>query len=145
LSPLETKQRCEIGTTIIPTKPRQLKRRIKELNLDVVRAYGGYWPCDMACNNKVLGVPVIVSVHDTNPKSLYDSIKKADVVFCMSKAVQTLVLTKYKMPNMAWLLPNRVDFDIMRPYEKNDFTDINEKYFYPHKILHVGRKNLLKI
>ena len=38
------------------------------------RAYGGYWPCDMACGHKARGgggVPVVVSVHDTNPAELH--------------------------------------------------------------------------
>ena len=36
---------------------------------DVVRAYGGYWPADFGVpyNRLADGVPVVVSVHDTNP------------------------------------------------------------------------------
>jgi glycosyltransferase involved in cell wall biosynthesis len=140
LSPLEKEEKYEFGMHIIPTKPKQLKSRIKELNINVIRSYGGYWACDMACSNKVNGVPVVVSVHDTNPDLLYDSIKEADVVFCVSEAVRKLVSTKHKKRNRAWLLPNRVDFNIMRPYEENELKDLDDKYPAQYRILHVGRK-----
>src|SRR5574341_2630042 len=81
---------------VINTRPEQLKSRLKELKIDMVRAYGGYWACDMACNNKVSGVPVVVSVHDTSPGLLHNSIKRADAVICMSSAVKQLVLSKVK-------------------------------------------------
>lgn len=141
LSPLEKEERSEFGMTIIPTKPKQLKNRIKKLDIDLVRAYGGYWACDMACNNKVNGVSVVVSVHDTNPKLLYNSIKKADVVFCVSEAVKKLVLTKFKKKDRVWILPNRVNFDVMRPYPKDGPDDLNNNYSCKYKILHVGRKS----
>jgi len=140
LSPLEKEKRYEFSMNIIPTKPKQLKSRIRELNIDVIRAYGGYWACDMACNNKVNGVPVVVSVHDTNPKLLYNSIKKADVVFCMSEAVKKLVLTKFKKLDRVWILPNRVNFDTMLPYPKNKLKDLDNKYPFKYRVLHVGRK-----
>ena len=144
LSPLEKEERHELGMNIIPTKPKQLKKRIIELNINVVRAYGGYWACDMACNNKVNGVPVVVSVHNTNPEILYNSIKKADVVFCMSKAVKKLVLTKFKHSDRVWILPNRVNFNVMRPYPDDEFVDLNKKYPFKYRILHVGRKTKQK-
>ena len=140
LSPLEKKERYELGMNKIPTRPRQLKSRIRKLNKNLVRAYGGYWACDMACNNKVNGVPTVVSVHDTNPELLHNSIKKADVVFCMSKAVKKLVLTKFKNSDRVWILPNRVDFNIMRPLPEGEFDDLNNDYPFKYRILHVGRK-----
>ena len=118
LSPLEEKERYEFGMNIIPTKPKQLKNRIRELNIGIVRAYGGYWACDMACNNKVNDVPVVVSVHDTNLALLHNSIVRADVIFCVSEAVNKLVLTKIKKPDRVWILPNRVNLDVMRPHLK---------------------------
>jgi glycosyltransferase involved in cell wall biosynthesis len=141
LSPLEKEERYEFGMNIIPIKQKQFKDRIKDLNIDVIRAYGGYWACDIACNNKVNGVTVIVSVHDTNPKKLHNSIKKADVVFCVSNVVRKLVLTKFKKPNKVWILPNRINFNIMRPHSPNEFKDLNNKYPFRFKILHVGRKS----
>jgi len=140
LSPLEKEKKHEFGMNIIPTKPKQLKSRIRELNIDVIRAYGGYWACDMACKNKVSEVPVVVSVHDTNPELLHNSIKKADVVFCVSEAVKKLVLTKFKKVDRVWILSNRVNFDTMRPHPKNELKNLDKKYPFKYKILHIGRK-----
>jgi glycosyltransferase involved in cell wall biosynthesis len=145
LSPLEKEQRFEFGMHIIPTKPKQLKNRIKELNIDIVRAYGGYWTCKMACKNKVEGVPVVVSVHETNPNKIDGTIKKADIVLCVSEAVKKLVLTKYNPLERIWLLPNRVNFDIMRPYKRFELEDLYSKYPpFKYHIVHVGRKTRQK-
>ena len=141
LSPLEGKERHEFGMNIIPTEAKQLKSRIRDLNIGVVRAYGGYWACDMACNNKVNDVPIVVSVHDTNVALLHNSIERADVILCVSEAVKKLVLTINKKPDRVWILPNRVNFDIMRPGLRNEFKDLDNKYPFKFKILHVGRKS----
>jgi len=140
LSPLEKEERYEFSMNIIPTTPKQFKNRIRELNIDVIRAYGGYWACDMACKNKVSVIPVVVSVHDTNLEHLHNSIRKADVVFCVSEAVKELVLTKFKKQDRVWILPNRVNFDTMYPHSENETRDLDNKYPFKYKILHVGRK-----
>lgn len=144
LSPLEKEERYVFGMNVIPTKPKQLISRIRELNIDLIRAYGGYWACDMACKNKVRGIPVVVSVHDTNPELLHNSIKKANVIFCVSEAVKELVLTEFKRSDMVWILPNRVDFNTMRPYPENEIKDLNNEYPFKYKIMHVGRKTKQK-
>lgn len=140
LSPLEQDNQNLLGMIVKQTRARHLRKRLRELGINVVRAYGGYWACDMACNNKVNGVPVVVSVHDTNPKLLHNSIKNADVVLCMSDAVKKLVLKKFKKPDRVWILPNRVDFDIMRSYLENELEDLDIEYPFKYRILHVGRK-----
>jgi glycosyltransferase involved in cell wall biosynthesis len=144
LSPLEKKERNDFGMTIIPTARKQLKRRIKEFDINVVRAYGGYWACDMACKNKVKGVPVVVSVHDTNEEILFNSIKKADFVFCVSDVVRKIVLKNYPYEDRCWILPNRVNFREMVPYSKKEKDNLNKKYQFKFKILHVGRKSVQK-
>ena len=144
LSPLEKEERIEFGMKVIPTKPKELRSRLKEFGIDVVRAYGGYWACDMACHHRVDGVPVVVSVHDTKASLLYNSIKKADFVFCMSEAVEKVVVMNYEHPERVWILPNRVDFAIMRPYPEDTLADLEERYSFRHKILHVGRKSAEK-
>jgi glycosyltransferase involved in cell wall biosynthesis len=141
LSPLEKEFRCEFDMIIVPTMQNQLKARIKELHIDVVRAYGGYWASDMACYNKVKGVPVIVSVHDTNPQLLHESIRKADVVFCVSAIVRSLVLKKYARHERMWILPNRVNLETMRPSPSEDSSLLDTAYPYQYRILHVGRKS----
>lgn len=141
LSPLEKEERYEFGMNIVPTKLEQLKRNIRELNIDVIRAYGGYWACDMACNNKVIGVPVVVSVHDRRPEYLHNSIKMADIVFCVSDVVKELVLTKFRRKDRVWILSNRVNFNIMHPYPKNELEALDDKYPFKYRILHIGRKS----
>jgi glycosyltransferase involved in cell wall biosynthesis len=140
LSPREEDNPDLLGMEVIKTKPTELQRRIKGLNIDVVRAYGGYWACNMACNYKVNNVPVIVSVHDSRIGRLYDSIRKADVVFCMSDIVKRTVMRKYMNTDNIWVIPNRVDFDVMYKRPGKEIRDLQIKYPYKFKILHVGRK-----
>jgi len=139
LSNLEKDQPDLLGMKVIHTGPRDLARRIKELNIDIVRAYGGNWACAYACEHKVPGVPVVVSVHDSSPNKLSDSIKEADIVFCMSKAVRDLVATKFNRQDRIWILPNRVDFKTMHAYPQDQTEDLNKRFPFRYKILHVGR------
>jgi malonyl-CoA O-methyltransferase len=139
LSPLEKREVTQYGMQTIPTQPKELKKRLRELPVDLIRAYGGYWACDMACKNKVAGVPVVVSVHDTNPQELYDSIRHADYVFCMSRAVRDLVLTKFPDPARVWILPNRYDASMMYPIADGDFRDLDPQCPHRYKLLCVGR------
>ncbi|MCK4792050.1 MAG: glycosyltransferase, partial [Desulfobacteraceae bacterium] len=112
LSPLEKTSGLKHGMHVIPTSPEQFASRIRELGIDIVRAYAGYWACDMACGNKVEGVPVAVSVHDTNPALLHDSILNADYVLPVSNAVKELLLNKGVSPERIHEFTNRVDFRV---------------------------------
>ena len=138
-SPLEKENIIQYGMRTIPTQPKELKGKIRLHKPDLVRAYGGYWACDMACRNKVGGTPVVVSVHDTNPDELYDSIRRADYVFCMSQAVRDLVLTKFPDPDRVWILPNRYDREVMRPLPEEDFSDLDAEHPWRYRLLCVGR------
>jgi glycosyltransferase involved in cell wall biosynthesis len=109
LSPLETTVRTEYGMRIVPTEFQELANRIKELGIHVVRAYGGYWPADMATAGKVNGVPVVVSVHDTNPDMLHLSVKNADYVLPVSKAVANLLVSQNVSESKLFMFSNRVD------------------------------------
>ncbi len=145
LSPREKDNSDLLGMKAICTQPHELRKRLKDLKIDVVRAYGGFWPCEMACHNKVNGIPVIVSVHDTSKHMLWDAIVKADAVLSMSTAVRNLVLTKFKPEDRAWLLPNRIHFDYMRPYSKDEIGgELDKKYPFKYRIIHVGRKTRQK-
>ena len=66
----------------------------------------------------------MVSVHDSSPSKLYDPIKYADIVLCMSKAVKDLVETKFERKDRIWTLLNRVDFKTMYPYPKDQIKDL---------------------
>lgn len=144
LSPLEKEQGDRYGMHVIPTRPRQLKKRIRDLGVDLVRAYGGYWACDMACEHKVEGVPVVVSVHDTDPGKVHRSIARADVVLCVSEAVKKAVMRHRDDPDGVWVLPNRVDFEIMQRYREEDVAFIAARFPARYGILHVGRKSKQK-
>jgi glycosyltransferase involved in cell wall biosynthesis len=138
LSPLEPAPGRRAGMTVVPTRRRQLRRRLREHRIDVVRAYGGFWACDMACRHKEPGVPVVVSVHDSSPRLLYRSIRRADAVFCVSEVVRRLVLSRRPEPDRTFLLPNRVDLDLMRP---SPATPPAGAHAARRHVLHVGRKS----
>jgi len=144
LSPKEKHFQYKYGMTIIPTQPEDLKNRLKELKIDIIRAYGGYWASSMACINKISGIPVVASVHDTNPLLLFDSIKYADIIFCMSKAVKNVVLKKYMKNKRVWILPNRVDFDLMKFRNPDEISILKDEFPFKYKILHIGRKTIEK-
>jgi malonyl-CoA O-methyltransferase len=143
LSPLEKRETVQYGMHTIPTQPRELPERLRALGVDIVRAYGGYWACDMACGHKARGgggVPVVVSVHDTNPAELHGAIRKADYVLCMSEAVRELVLRRFPDPERVWVLPNRFDAGEMRPLPPGtDFADLDALLPTPRRLVCVGR------
>jgi len=141
LSPLEEDNPDLLGMKALNTHGNSLRKLIRQLKIDVVRAYGGYWACDMACKNKVNNVPVVVSVHDSRERLLFDSIKEADIVLCMSQKVKSTVLTKYTREGRVWILPNRVNFGVMKPYSAESFSDLNNRYPFKYRIIHVGRKS----
>ena len=141
LSPKETVARAAHGMRVVPTKEGELAARIRELKIDVVRAYGGYWACDFAITQKVPGVPVVVSVHDARPDWAHDSIRDADKVFAVSSAVRRLVREKGVPEDRISDLPNRVDFKIFHwisdPARRRAFE---ERFPGKRRILHVGRR-----
>lgn len=139
LSELEKDQDECLGMKVIHTPAKDFAGRIKDLKIDVVRAYGGNWACDVACQNKADGVPVIVSVHDKDPARLYDSVGKADLVWCVSDAVKSLVAKKFSAREKIWVLPNRVDMEVMRPRQPFEYHDLSSQYVFKHKVLFVGR------
>ena len=77
--------------------------------VDVVRAYGGYWASDYAVYFRKPDVPVVVSVHDTNPRLLHKSLMGADYVWSVSGAVSTALLEKGLEPHRLFSFTNRVD------------------------------------
>ena len=144
ISPYERVDGSLVGVAPVPTQADRIHQRIRQLDVQVVRAYGGSHPCALACSNKVAGVPVMVSVHDTSPDLLHPSIVDADTVLCVSEAVGRLVASKYPHPERIWILPNRVDFSVMRPRTVAETAWLREKYPFKYPILHVGRRSRQK-
>lgn len=126
----------------IKSKPLGFKKIIKEIEPDVVRAYGGYWSAEWAALSKVKNIPVIVSVHDSNPELIYGAVQYADHVICMTECVKKAVQNKIEYPtNKIDILPNRVDlnrFSYIR--EKTVENKLNERFGIGKHILHIGRK-----
>jgi glycosyltransferase involved in cell wall biosynthesis len=144
LSPYEQVDGEIVGVIPRRTPAQHLHRAIRELDIQVVRAYGGFHPCEIACENQVNGVPVVVSVHDMLPELLHPSIARADVVICVSDVVRKLVLTRFQRLDRVWMLPNRVDFTVMRPRSPHETEDLTATYPFKYPVLHVGRRNEAK-
>jgi len=141
LSPLETRSQVTFGMHVIPTTPEELPRRLMELQIDVVRAYGGYWPCDFATSGNANGIPVIVSVHDTNPALLNDSILAADEVLAVSNAVAQLLRDRGVPGNRITVFGNRVNLKMFTPMrDPAAARDYRRRFPGKYSILHVGRK-----
>jgi glycosyltransferase involved in cell wall biosynthesis len=75
---------------------------------------------------------------------LHPAVAHADVVLCVSDAVRRLVATKFDREDRLWILPNRVDFDVMRPRTPQDTAHLSASYPYKYPILHVGRRSVQK-
>jgi glycosyltransferase involved in cell wall biosynthesis len=139
-SPLEKTEEFSFGMTVVPTSRREFAGRLVDYDIDVVRAYGGHWPCDIACREKNETVPVIVSVHDSDPRMLHRSVRMADAVFCVSSIVRELVIRVRGKPESTWILPNRVNMAVMRPVPSSDYSELDARYPSRYKILHIGRR-----
>ena len=141
ISPLETGERNAYGMTILGVREHDFLPTLRQLRPNVVRAYGGFWPSDLACKYRLPDVPVIVSVHDTNPSLLHRSVRYADLVICTSKAVEDRAIALGVRPERIRILPNRVDTQIFHPIEdKGDLQSIARRFPPGKHILHVGRK-----
>ncbi|MUL16631.1 glycosyltransferase [Aliivibrio fischeri] len=139
LSPKETEYREEFGMTIIPiSSPKHFVKTLRCISPDVVRAYGGYWANRYANKYTPLDIPVIVSLHDTDPLICFDFIKYSNHVICMTNAVKKLALKKeVKLKNIS-ILPNRVSLDDFEP--NTDFKKEWEHLSGTRYILHIGRR-----
>jgi len=141
ISPLEKGERKAYGITIIGVTKREFLPILRDIQPNVVRAFGGYWPADLACRYRLPGVPVVVSVHDTNPSLLHRSVRYADLVICVSKAVEKRVIECGTDPRRIRSLPNWIDTRVFRRITDAAALQSIDCLFPPgKKILHVGRK-----
>lgn len=127
----------------IKAKPEHFSKIIKRIKPDVVRGYGGYCCADWVSISKVKGIPTVVSVHDTNPKLIHQSLAYADEIICMSQAVKDAV--QKLVPNVTsniWVMPNRVDTALFsKQNDRTFFSRLNERFGEGRHILHVGRRS----
>lgn len=127
----------------IQASPEEIMKYLLEIKPDVVRGYGGGWASIYANVNRIPNVPVIVSVHDISPLYVDPSLKYADKVICMTRAVEEAVKKIAGVgENRIEILPNRVDIKAFTKREHQNFSNkMAEKYGYGKFVLHVGRKS----
>lgn len=143
LSPWGEKKEEKIGNiTYIKAAPTDFARIIRKIKPDVIRGYGGYCCSDWVSINKVKGIPTVVSVHDTNPELIHESLKYADGIICMSQAVKDAVLENvHGVTSDIWVMPNRIDTELFKyTYNQEYFENLDKLFPGGKHILHVGRK-----
>lgn len=125
--------------------PEDFARVINEIQPDIIRAYAGFSCCDWVAANCIKDIPLVISVHDTNPNLINQSLKYADYIICMSEAVADAVknIVIGIEENKLHIMPNRVD--ITKFYKRNGgFEELDKRYGKGKHILHVGRKSYQK-
>lgn len=141
LSPYEGKERRAFGMTLRRVPEKDFPAALREIRPDVVRAYGAYWPSDLVCASRVPGIPVVVSVHDRMSERVQPSLRHADLVVCMSKAVREAVIAVGVHPSRTRILPNRIDKEVFRPIgDPAAFALLTARFGSGRHILYVGRK-----
>lgn len=144
LSPWGNRRKEQHGKIIyIKARPWEFKWLVSKIKPDVVRAYGGYHCADWLALSQTSGIPTVVSIHDTNPKLIFDSIKYADNVICMAQCVQDAVRAKVDCREKGeYIMPNRIDTELFSPVIDNKLEkELNERFGEGRHILHVGRKS----
>ncbi|MEE9391293.1 MAG: GNAT family N-acetyltransferase [Planctomycetota bacterium] len=141
LSPYETVEHRRYGMKVIPTPAGQLADRIRELNIDVVRAYDVFAGRHAAAE-RVFGVPLVVSVHDSERGRFEPGLPDADRFIAISNVVENRLLEFGADKNRIDRLPNRVDLEVFRPSPDPARKAAFEARFPGrYRILHVGRKS----
>ena len=140
LSPKESLAREVYGLKIVPiASDQQFRKELKKIAPLCVRAYGGYWATDYANYNRVPNIPVVSSIHDTNPNLMYEGLRFSDEYFVMSNVIANVLEDKYSINNIK-LLGNRVDTSIFKKIDAQD-NPLESCYQGKKIILHVGRKS----
>lgn len=143
VSPLEKGIRIRCGMTVIGVRPMQLRKVIRKLKPDIVRAYDGFKCADWLAALNIEGIPTVCSVHDRRPELIHQSLKYADLVICMSKVVKEIVRQKVKGidEKKVVVMPNRIDLEVFQKKDDKDFF-LKQNCIYTKKyhIIHVGRK-----
>lgn len=142
VSPFEKGITKKYGATIIGSSVSDFKNVIKDIRPDVIRAYDGFKSSDMAINNRVDDIPIVVSLHDTSLNLMYNSITQADMLLCMSSAVKNNAIIRGAIPEKIRILPNRIDRKIFKPVL--DCSVLSNRFPNGKYILHVGRKSVEK-
>ena len=146
LSYKESVARNVYGLIIVPVSKSgsDFKRKVKEINPLFVRAYGGYWATDFAVFNKIKGIPVISSIHDTNPDLIFKSLQFCDSYISMSEVIkQILIKNKYAKESEILVLGNRINTENFKKIGKDNLKlkALKDQLPFAKFILSVGRRN----
>jgi len=142
LSPLETEKRFAYGMEIIPiTSVTQFKQLVKEIHPVCVRTYGAYWATSYGVINRIKGIPVVASIHDSNPAYIFKGIKRASFVFSMSQKLTSILEQKGIEGGRVISSGNRVDFELFKKIAPTDLHVRKIRAAYPKgkMLLHIGR------
>ena len=143
LSPWGEKKEEIIGNThYIKASPLRFAKLIKKIKPDVIRGYGGYCCADWVSISKVKDIPTLVSVHNSDSDLIFDSLRYADAIVCMSNIVKEAIYEKVKIDtDQVWVMPNRIDINLFSPINNESFFDqLNQRFGNGKHILHIGRK-----
>jgi glycosyltransferase involved in cell wall biosynthesis len=141
VSPREQGERLAHGMTILGVPARRVRAVLATLQPDVIRAYGGGWAAELACRSRAAGAPLVVSVHTTDPNGVRRSVRYADLVIAVSRAVARCAESVGTEPAKIRTVPNRVDLDVFRPVTDPARRALVARRFPAGQpILHVGRK-----
>jgi glycosyltransferase involved in cell wall biosynthesis/ubiquinone/menaquinone biosynthesis C-methylase UbiE len=140
LSPIEPEEKTLYGMNVIPIQADQFTHRLIQLNIDMVRAYdlrAGHF----AAANMPKEIPLIISVHDTNPQRVPAEMPMASRYLAISQAVKDFLVARGVPPKNIDLFANRVDLDVFHPLNDPELRH-NFRARYPgrFRILHVGRR-----
>jgi glycosyltransferase involved in cell wall biosynthesis len=142
VSPLETGERHAHGMTIIGVPEDEFAATLRKIRPDVVRAYGAFWPCDLVNRHRVRGIPIVVSVHDVRASLIHPSVQYADLVLCVTRAVEMQVQAAGVHASRIRRLPNRVDtHKFRRVTDPNALAAVAGQFPAGRHILHIGRKS----
>ncbi|NTV29078.1 MAG: glycosyltransferase family 4 protein [Candidatus Omnitrophica bacterium] len=141
LSPFEDAVREVAGMRVVPTRDVELPARLKEEGADIVRAYGGTTPAEMAVFHRRAGVPVVVSLHDKRPDRIRPAVRFADAVFVVSQELRSEMVMFGIDPERMFVVPNGVDTALMRPLAAGETGELCARFPWRRKLLQVGRKS----
>lgn len=149
LSPLEPQGHRKLGAlTVIGARGLHFPEVLAKIGPDLIRGYGGYWACDQAVYSGCLAcpdTPLYISVHDSSPGLIHDSLLFADKVHCTSGAVKNAVLGHGVEEARTVVVPNFINPDVFSPRRAGpDQAGMLGLPAGCKPLLHVGRKTKQK-
>ena len=140
LSPKEKSKRFQYGMHIIPVASmRHFRSLLRRINPLCVRSYGTYWATQYAVLNRLNNIPVIGSIHDTNPRIIYKSFFKADIIFSMSDATTCIVTNSGYNKENVYTIGNRLNFKKFCKINDVSVREMREEFPRGNMLLFVGR------